>query len=98
MSETNPKIKSQRRLIGVVISDRMNKTRVVSVSRTHLHAKYDKYVRLSRSFKAHDEGNAYPVGAEVIIEETRPLSGTKRWRIIGRTNKSESQPTVKENL
>ncbi len=92
----NPKLK--RRLIGVVISDRMNKTRVVSVSRTHRHPKYGKYIRSTHSFKAHDANNAYPVGSEVIIEETRPLSRAKRWRIIGRTAKSENQPPVGENL
>jgi len=75
--------KSQKRkLVGVVTSDKMPKTRVVSISRFKKHPKYLKYYRVTKKFKAHDEKGDYHVGDKVIIEETRPLSKEKRWRII----------------
>ncbi len=74
--------KNPRRLTGTVVSDRMQKTRVVSITRMKRHAKYLKYYKVTRRFKAHDEENAYHVGDVVIMEETRPLSKEKRWRII----------------
>lgn len=72
-----------RRLKGIVVSDKMDKTRVVKVDRLKKHRRYHKYFRVSRRFKAHDEENKYKVGDEVIIEESRPLSKEKRWKIIG---------------
>lgn len=101
MSNLNSETKSKRRLIGTITSDRMNKTRVVSVTRVRRHPKYGKYISTSRSFKAHDENNAYPVGAEVIIEETKPLSRGKRWRIIGpvkNSNLKHSETNNEEGL
>ena len=74
----------KRRLIGAVVSDRMQKTRVVAVTRLKKHPKYLKYYKETSKFKAHDEENEYKVGDKVIIEETRPLSKEKRWRIIAR--------------
>jgi small subunit ribosomal protein S17 len=67
--------------VGVVVSDKMNKTRVVSVERRVQHARYKKYIRRRRKFKAHDEGNESHVGDTVMIVETRPMSRDKRWRI-----------------
>lgn len=72
----------KRRLSGVIVSDKMQKTRVVEVSRSKKHPKYLKYYKLSTKFKAHDENNEYHAGDKVIIEETKPLSKEKRWRII----------------
>jgi len=72
----------KRRLVGVVVSDRMQKTVVVEVGRTAIHPKYEKLVRSRSRFKAHDEKNEYQVGDRVIIEETRPLSREKRWRVL----------------
>lgn len=72
-----------RKLIGVVVSDKMVKTRVVSVERFSKHSKYQKYYRQTSRFKAHDESNAYHTGDKVVIEETRPLSKDKRWTIVG---------------
>lgn len=72
-----------RRLKGIVVSDKMDKTRVVKVDRLKKHRRYHKYFRVSRRFKAHDEENKCKVGDEVIIEESRPLSKEKRWKIIG---------------
>jgi small subunit ribosomal protein S17 len=75
----------KRTLAGVVVSDKMQKTRVVEVLRFKKHRKkYLKYYKVSQRFKAHDEGNEYHVGDKVLIEETRPMSKEKRWRIISR--------------
>jgi small subunit ribosomal protein S17 len=67
--------------VGVVISDRMDKTRVISVERLVQHPRYKKYVRRRTRFKAHDETNTSHVGDKVLIVETRPLSRDKRWKI-----------------
>jgi len=66
---------------GVVVSDAMQKTRVVRIGRVYRHPRYERVVRTSRKLKAHDEANASRVGDRVLIEETRPLSREKRWRI-----------------
>jgi small subunit ribosomal protein S17 len=78
------KITSKRRLEGAVVSDKMKKTVVVAVERTRLHRKYLKYYKVTQRLKVHDEKNEYRVGDKVVIEETRPLSGQKRWRVIGK--------------
>jgi small subunit ribosomal protein S17 len=67
--------------VGVVVSDRMSKTRVVAVERTFRHGRYERVVRRTARFKAHDERNEAHVGDRVLIVETRPLSRDKRWRI-----------------
>lgn len=74
----------KRKIIGVVVSDKMAKTRVVAVSRLKKHSKYLKYYTVTSKFKAHDENNAYKNGDTVTIEETRPMSKEKRWKIIGK--------------
>ena len=66
---------------GVVVSDAMQKTRVVKIERVYRHPRYQRVIRMSKKLKAHDEGNESHVGDRVIIEETRPLSKEKRWRI-----------------
>ena len=66
---------------GVVVSDKMDKSVIVEVSRTVLHPVYQKYVRKRTRFMAHDETNACKVGDRVRIIESRPLSRRKRWRI-----------------
>lgn len=74
--------KSRRRvLVGVVTSDKMNKTRVVQVERRVSHGKYGKYLTKRSKFKAHDERNEYKVGDKVEIIEIRPMSREKRWRV-----------------
>ena len=67
--------------VGVVVSDKMDKTVVVSVSKKVKHPMYKKYIKQRVKFKAHDEGNEFHVGDTVEIEETRPLSAQKRWRV-----------------
>ena len=79
--QTSPRNKRKER-VGVVISDKMDKTRTVKVERVFHHPSYDKMIRTQTKFKAHDEKNASKTGDTVRIEETRPLSKTKRWRIV----------------
>ena len=67
---------------GRVVSDKMDKTIVVSVERLAQHRLYKRVIRLSTKFKAHDETNSAHVGDTVLIEESRPLSATKRWRLV----------------
>jgi small subunit ribosomal protein S17 len=66
---------------GVVVSDRMQKTVVVSLERTVMHPKYKKFLRRRTKVKAHDESNQCHVGDRVLIVECRPLSRDKRWRV-----------------
>jgi small subunit ribosomal protein S17 len=68
--------------VGRVVSDKMDKTIVVSVERLTRHRLYKRVIRLSTKFKAHDELNDARVGDTVLIEESRPLSATKRWRLL----------------
>ncbi len=79
--ETQKKI---RKITGIVVSDKMAKTRVVAVSRIRKHPRYLKYQTITTRFKAHDEKNEYHTGDKVVIEETRPLSKDKRWKIISK--------------
>ncbi len=67
--------------VGMVVSDRMEKTRVVVVQRLVKHPLYQKYIRRRSRYKVHDETNACRVGDRVLIIETRPLSREKRWRV-----------------
>jgi small subunit ribosomal protein S17 len=66
---------------GVVLSNRMQKTVVVSVERTVMHPKYKKYLKRRAKVKAHDEKNECQVGDRVLLVECRPLSREKRWRV-----------------
>jgi len=68
--------------VGRVVSDKMDKTIVVSIERLARHRLYKRVVRLTSKFKAHDELNEAKVGDTVLIEESRPLSATKRWRLV----------------
>jgi small subunit ribosomal protein S17 len=67
---------------GLVVSDKMDKTVVVSVEDRVKHALYGKVLRRSTRLKAHDEANSCGVGDRVLLMETRPLSATKRWRVV----------------
>ena len=66
---------------GVVVSDKMTKTRVVVIERVYRHPRYERVITRSKRLKAHDEQNVSKMGDRVLIEETRPLSKEKRWRI-----------------
>ncbi|RLB02774.1 MAG: 30S ribosomal protein S17 [Deltaproteobacteria bacterium] len=85
--------------VGVVISDRMDKTVVVRVERLVQHPKYKKVVKRYSKYKAHDERNECRVGDRVLIIETRPLSKTKRWRVMRILEKApEAVPEVVEEV
>ncbi len=71
----------QKRKVGVVVSDRMDKTVVVRVERLVPHPVYKKYVKRRNNIKAHDERNEYQIGDRVEIIESRPISKDKRWRV-----------------
>ncbi len=73
---------TKRTFQGVVTSDKMAKTLVVRVDRTKVHPKYKKRYTISTKFHVHDENEVHKVGDKVTFEETRPLSRTKRWRIV----------------
>ena len=74
--------KTHKKVIGKVVSSVMNKTIVVSSERFVKHPRYGKYIRRSTKYKAHDERNEAYVGDTVTIEEARPLSKTKCWRLV----------------
>jgi small subunit ribosomal protein S17 len=82
VSESMTKERGRRKtLIGTVVSNKMDKTAVVSVERRYPHPLYHKIIKSSKRYKAHDPQNAAVLGDVVRIEETRPLSKEKRWRI-----------------
>ena len=72
---------NRKQFIGTVVSNKMDKTVVVMVERLVQHPLYKKYIRRRKKFMAHDEENACREGDKVLIEETRPLSKHKRWRV-----------------
>ena len=72
----------RKTLVGVVVSNKMDKTAVVAVERRHPHPLYRKIIQTTKRYKAHDPNNAASLGDVVRLEETRPLSKEKRWRIV----------------
>ncbi|HSO29386.1 MAG TPA: 30S ribosomal protein S17 [Candidatus Sulfomarinibacteraceae bacterium] len=83
MTATTSPVRGQRKTkTGRVVSDKMDKTIVVSIERLARHPLYKRVIRLTTKFKAHDELNDAHVGDTVLIEESRPLSATKRWRLV----------------
>jgi small subunit ribosomal protein S17 len=87
--------------VGRVVSDKMDKTIVVSVERLSRHPLYKRVIRLTTRFKAHDEANEAHLGDTVLIEESRPLSATKRWRlvqIVARASEHAGEALISEEL
>ncbi len=78
----NDLIKTGNTLNGVVVSDKMDKTVVVSVSRFVKHPKYGKFYKINKKYKAHDEENKYKTGDKVEIVETKPISKDKRFKVV----------------
>ena len=72
----------KRQLTGIVVSNKMSKTLVVKVERIKEHKKYKKRFKVHRKYKAHYEEGEYNLGDKVIIEECRPISKDKRWKVI----------------
>jgi small subunit ribosomal protein S17 len=93
MTETQATEKSsaQRQIVGKVISGKMNKTIVVQVERKVKHPLYGKYLRKFSKMYAHDEDNACQVGDLVLIQQTRPLSKTKRWKLVEILKREDQQ-------
>ena len=81
-SRNGARASMRKEKVGRVVSDKMDKTIVVSVERLSRHPLYKRVVRLTTKFKAHDERNEARIGDTVRIEESRPLSATKRWRMV----------------
>ena len=86
--ETTNKISNttKKQLSGTVVSDKMMKTVTVLVNRFVKHPKYGKFMNISKKYKAHDEGNTYKEGDKVVIEECRPISKDKSFKVIGKTS------------
>ena len=87
----------KRVLIGTVVSDKADKTVTVLVERKVKHALYGKIIRRSKKYHAHDEDNSFKSGERVRIEETRPLSKTKTWRVIDRVQAGKAA-AIEANL
>lgn len=81
-------VTSRKKLTGQVVSDKMDKTVVVNVSRYVAHKKYGKYFKIDKRYKAHDETNEYKVGDKVIIEESRPMSKDKNFVVVSKVTTS----------
>ena len=81
MSEATNTVRQRKSRQGIVVSDRMDKTIVVQIDSKVMHPVYKKYVRQRAKYKAHDEQNNARRGDTVLIEECRPLSREKRWRL-----------------
>jgi len=72
----------KKQLKGIIVSDKMQKTVVVKVERIKKHPKYKRRYKVHKKYKVHDEKGEYKVGDKVIIEECRPLSKEKRWKVL----------------
>ncbi|NMW31771.1 30S ribosomal protein S17 [Altererythrobacter sp. RZ02] len=81
----------KRILIGTVTSDKTDKTVTVKVERKVKHPLYGKIIRRSKKYHAHDEENAYKMGDTVRIEETKPISKTKTWKVLDTVHASKGQ-------
>src|SRR5215210_2183721 len=93
MTGATPPVQTTKRKTkaGRVVSDKMDKTIVVSVERLARHPLYKRVIRLTTKFKAHDEENEARIGDAVLIEESRPLSATKRWRLVSVLSRAGDQ-------
>lgn len=80
---------SRKELIGVVVSDKMDKTITVAVQNKFKHPLYKKTISKTKKFKAHDEKNECGIGDKVLIEETRKLSKSKNWRLVSIIEKAK---------
>ncbi|MCX6738384.1 MAG: 30S ribosomal protein S17 [Candidatus Parcubacteria bacterium] len=81
---------SKKQLKGIVVSDKMDKTIVVKVETLKTHPQYRKKYKSHKKYKAHDEKNDCKIGDIVVIEETRPLSKDKKWRVVTPADKEKS--------
>ncbi len=77
----------KRQLKGIIISDKMQKTVVIKVERIKEHPKYKRRYKIHKKYKAHDEKGEYHIGDKVIIEECKPISKDKKWKVIKKSDK-----------
>jgi len=84
------------KLKGIIVSDKMEKTRVVAVTRLKKHPRYKKIIKVTRRFKAHDEKNEYKEGEKVIIQGSKPISKDKCWVIIERIEEKQSKKSKED--
>lgn len=89
MASETTTLKSHKTRVGFVVSDKMDKTVVVEVVRLYTHPLYKKRVKTTKRYKAHDENNECVVGDKVRIEECRPLSKDKCWKVISIVEKAK---------
>jgi len=75
---------AKKKLQGIVVSDKMQKTVVVSVERVKEHPKYKRRFKVHKKYKAHDENGEFHAGDKVIIEESQPMSKEKKWKVISK--------------
>jgi len=72
----------RKKLVGIVLRDKTPKTRIVEIVRFVMHPRYKKFLKRSRKFHCHDEKNISKAGDRVVIEEARPISKLKRWKVV----------------
>ena len=83
---------SKKKLMGIVVSDKMQKTVVVNVERIKEHPKYKRRYKIHKKYKAHDENSQYHIGDKVVIEETKPISKDKRFKVIEKIQNANLKP------
>jgi small subunit ribosomal protein S17 len=89
---------SRKKLVGVVIGRRMDKTTVISVSRLKRHGTYQKYLTVRKTYMAHDPKNRCQIGDKVRIIESRPISKTKRWQVLDILEKGRAEMALSETV
>ena len=95
---TTPVQGQRKTKVGRVVSDKMDKTIVVSVERLTRHRLYKRVMKASTKFAAHDENNEARIGDTVLIEESRPLSATKRWRLVSVLSRAGEERAAAEAI
>jgi len=88
----------RRKIVGVVVKDKMDKSVVIEVEKFLKHPRYHKYLKTKKRYKAHDEGNVCRVGDRVLLVETRPLSKDKRWLVKEIIKQEEPVAIVKDEV
>ncbi|HVN24286.1 MAG TPA: 30S ribosomal protein S17 [Syntrophorhabdales bacterium] len=89
-----PKSANRKKMVGLVVKDKMDKTVVVELEKRYKHGMYQKYLSTKTRCKAHDEKNAARVGDQVLLVETRPLSKEKRWVVKEVIRKAMAVPAI----
>jgi len=92
------KVAHKRKMTGIVLKDKMDKTVVVEVEKFHKLPKYHKYIKTKKRYKAHDEQNRCSIGDKVLIVEARPLSKDKRWLVKDIIRREEPVAAIQEEV